>query len=253
MASLLEHVMINKLSDELNEAITAVGGDTSCASGPMDYPDIIRDQLSANGFTGSNNLVEGDGIAIEKVDGGYKISSNSNSILVNDLQIFHNIDNDSNADTIPAGTTIQNVFVKLFEDILPTLPSVIKGDIIKATPDGTDQYQNPNFTNLAIKSGLVPGELYIRIFLVSQQEPIYISCAPLGDVSGVQLSYKGVDTETIKMNVDNETGEISADLIGVGKGVINEYNMDPQFLLTLQPTALDNESASNMFDDIFGV
>lgn len=45
MASLLEHVMINKLGDDLNAAILAVGGDTSSVDHIMDYPEIIRNQL----------------------------------------------------------------------------------------------------------------------------------------------------------------------------------------------------------------
>lgn len=45
MASLLEHVMINKLGDDLDAAITAVGGDTSNVDHIMDYPEIIRNQL----------------------------------------------------------------------------------------------------------------------------------------------------------------------------------------------------------------
>lgn len=45
MASLLEHVMINKLGDDLNDAILAVGGDTSSVDHIMDYPEIIKTQL----------------------------------------------------------------------------------------------------------------------------------------------------------------------------------------------------------------
>jgi hypothetical protein len=45
MASLLEHVMINKLGDDLDAAITAVGGDTSSVDHIMDYPEIIKNQL----------------------------------------------------------------------------------------------------------------------------------------------------------------------------------------------------------------
>ena len=46
MASLTEHVMINKLGDDLDEAITFVGGDTSSVTNIMQYPQIIKDQLN---------------------------------------------------------------------------------------------------------------------------------------------------------------------------------------------------------------
>lgn len=249
MASLLEHVMINKLSDELNEAITAVGGDTSCASGPMDYPDIIRDQLSANGFDGNNNLEEGTGVVIEKVDGGWKVSANSGATLIRPLKAPHNIDNDANEDFIDAGESIQLAFEKILGDILPTLPSVLQGDIIKSSIDGTDQYQNPNFPTLATKSGLVPETYYIRIFLASQQEPIYISCSPLGAIGGTALEYEGVDTDTVKMNIKD--GKISAEVIGLSAGIIKRENMSEQLLIELQPIGLDDSEAEELFNDIF--
>lgn len=253
MASLLEHVMINKLSDELNEAITSVGGDTSSASGPKDYPGIIRDQLTLKGGTSEVGVLkEGDGITVKKISGGYQISSNSNSILISDLNIPHNVDNDSNIDIIPAGTTIQETFEKLFGDILPTLPSIISGDVIKASIDGTDNYKNPNFPGIGIKSGLEPQELYIRIFIASQQEPIYINCSQLGG-SIATIEYQGETTNTIKVEVDNTNHIISAEIVGLGDGVINENNLSTSLLQKLQPQTLDEGEAENMFDDIFGV
>lgn len=248
MASLLEHVMINKLSDELNEAITAVGGDTSCASGPMDYPGIIRDQLSANGVTG-DKLEEGTGVVIEKVDGGWRVSANSGATLIRSLKAPHNIDNDANEDFIDAGESIQLAFEKILGDILPTLPSVLQGDIIKSSIDGTDQYQNPNFPTLATKSGLAPETHYIRIFLASQQEPIYISCSPLGTIEGNVVEYEGVDTDTVKMNVKD--GRISAEVIGLSEGIVKMENMSEQLLIELQPAGLSDSDASELFDNIF--
>lgn len=47
MASLTEHVMINKLGDDLDEAITFAGGDTTDVTNIMQYPQIIKEQLSA--------------------------------------------------------------------------------------------------------------------------------------------------------------------------------------------------------------
>lgn len=65
MADLLEHVMINKLGDDLDEAITYVGGDTSLVSHISQYPDIIREQLSANGITLDKTIIlEGDSCVI---------------------------------------------------------------------------------------------------------------------------------------------------------------------------------------------
>jgi len=62
MANLVEHVMINKLGDELDDAITFAGGDTSNVDNIMQYPIIIRDQLGKS--YNKNILIEGDSCII---------------------------------------------------------------------------------------------------------------------------------------------------------------------------------------------
>lgn len=256
MASLLEHVMINNLSDELNEAITSVGGDTSSASGPRDYPDIIRDQLTLKSGTSEVGVLRaGVGVTVEKISGGYKISTDSKTIpLGEDLIIPHNIDDDPNTDVIEANKTIHETFEILFNDILPTLPSILKGDVIEASKEGTDNYENDNFPGVGIKSGLEPGELYIRIFTASRQEPIYINCDRLGGNGSIAtIEYEGESTNTINVEVDNINHTISAEIVGLGDGVINENNLSTSLLQKLQPQTMDEGEAENMFDDIFGV
>ena len=49
MASLTEHVMINKLGDDLDNAITFVGGDTSSISNIMEYVLLCNPRISAEG------------------------------------------------------------------------------------------------------------------------------------------------------------------------------------------------------------
>ena len=52
MANLTEHVMINKWDDDINRAITKVGGDTSGSEGLPDYAEIIETQLVSNEAVG---------------------------------------------------------------------------------------------------------------------------------------------------------------------------------------------------------
>lgn len=70
MASLTEHVMINKLGDDLDDAITFVGGDTSNVSHIMQYPQIIREQLSASNIHGDELILEDDTCIIIATDDG---------------------------------------------------------------------------------------------------------------------------------------------------------------------------------------
>ena len=52
MASLTEHVLLNKWDDDINNAIEEVGGDTSNSSGLPDYAGIIKTQLVSNQAVG---------------------------------------------------------------------------------------------------------------------------------------------------------------------------------------------------------
>lgn len=254
MASLLEHVMLNKLSEEINDAINDVGGDTSNISGPMDYPDIIRDQLSAKGATEVGVLKAGEGVTIKKISGGYEISSNAGGTILKDLHTPHNIDSDPNEDIIPAGSTIQYTLGRLFDDVLPTLPSVLEGDVIVASSQGSDPYTNPNYPTPSVKTGLVPNNTYIRIFIASQQEPVYINCETLKGTGGsiATVEYEGEDSDTIDIEVDNINHTISAELKSLGNVIINENNISQELLDKLQPDTMDEGAADSMFDDIFG-
>lgn len=73
MASLTEHVLLNKWDDDINEAITAVGGDTSKSSGLPDYSKIIRTQLAANNIIGEGIFQDflftnQDGVSFDPAD-----------------------------------------------------------------------------------------------------------------------------------------------------------------------------------------
>lgn len=70
MASLTEHVMINKLGDDLDDAITFVGGNTSSVTNIMQYPQIIREQLSASNIHGDELVLEDDTCIIIATDDG---------------------------------------------------------------------------------------------------------------------------------------------------------------------------------------
>lgn len=182
MASLLEHTLMNNFDQDLREAIEEAGGDLTNVTCPKQYPDIIRSLKKSSSNT---DIKEGLGINIVKNDdGSYTISSNSEGAIVKDIHMPYNIDGNPDQDVILKGSSIQDVFDKLFNTVLPNLPSIISGDIIKSTSEGTDQYENPNFPGVFVKSGLDSGKYYMRLFLASKQEPIYISCDKLKNSGG---------------------------------------------------------------------
>lgn len=166
-----EQVVLNSFANSVDEAIKSVGGDTSSVQNLCDYSKIIREQLVASGV--EVGLTEGDGIVITKDGTNYTISANSGAVTTDILT--------SGEHVIPKATSIQKVFETMFKDILPTLPSVISGDIVVTDGEGKNQYQHPNGDPdiIRIKKGLTPDAPYLRLFLVSQEEPIYVSLAGL--------------------------------------------------------------------------
>jgi hypothetical protein len=166
--NLMSHVLMNKLDNDLSDAIVSVGGDVSNAKGPWDYPNIIKTQLSANGGQGTPtvNIKIGDGLEIVNVNGEQRIISTTDAVSVRPLDMPScTCDCD---DDIPAGTSVQVILERLFTDILPKIP-IDRGDIIKASKDGSDQYGCGN-----TKTGLIPNGTYLRLFNSGQHEPIYI-------------------------------------------------------------------------------
>lgn len=174
--NLMSHVLMNKLDDDLSDAIVSVGGDISNAKGPWDYPNIIRTQLSACGGQGTPtvNIKIGEGLKVVEVNGEQRLTATSDAISVRPLDIPGCTCDDNN---IPAGTSLQVILEKLFSDVLPNM-AISSGDIVKASKDGTDQYGCGN-----IKTGLIPGGIYLRLFNSEQHEPVYIVLSGHGIVN----------------------------------------------------------------------
>ena len=69
----------------------------------------------------------------------------------------------------------------LFDNVLPNVPSVIKGDVIVTDENAKDPFA-PEITEYI--DALEPNTTYLRLFLVSQKDPIYISMEKLIGVGG---------------------------------------------------------------------
>lgn len=257
MASLLEHVTLNKLTDELSDAITDVGGVISNEDGPMDYPNIIRNQLTAgSGIKGK--IYEGDGITIEQVEDGFKISANTNAVTTHALSPTFPKDTD-----IPAGTPIQEVFEQLFDVVLPSLKSVGDGSkLITAAPDGTYEYYNDFYGNDGdgILTGLEPNGKYIILYVYHRKTPVCIGPIPVGgsdidlsnyitkndfEVLKSELNSNYVTKEEVVNLVENETFETYK----TSQSIIDS---DQNYKIQIIEDRLNSEDDSvEIFDSIF--
>lgn len=208
--NLMHHVLFNKLDDELRDAIEDAGGDVKDARGPWDYPEIIKHQLGPKFF-------EGPGIEIVERNGKKYICATAGAITTGALKPPYGI-----TDTIQSGTSIQSIFETLFYDILPKLNSLYKGDVIKADENGKDQYNEDD-----TRSGLIPGATYLRLYIMSRQEPIYVNLSGHGLVneesdqpSNPQRELQGGETEYIRTWIEND--KIYAELTEKGEQKFNE-------------------------------
>ena len=208
--NLMDHVLMNKLDDEIGSAIEQVGGDISGVKGPWDYAEIIKDQLCVKGGNGSIPSMDiklGPGLKIEEVNGEKYILATSAALTTCSLNPPTGSYMQPIGEVIEAGTPIQKVLESLFYEILPKMPSLFKGDIIRADKTGADKYNEED-----IKSGLVPNSVYLRLYITSRQEPVYILLSGHGLVNSESGSvnpgtpsqpneYIGGDSEYIHVDV----------------------------------------------------
>lgn len=205
MATLTEHTMLNGLEENLKSAIEYAGGNIPDNTCVWMYPDIIRNQLS--GGSNSLNLIAGDGIEIVKNDDGIMISTklpNTEQITIDaiDAPEFSGIS------TWPEGTILQNLLEDLFYKVLPKLPSITKGDVIITDSNGGDQYA-PELESYI--DSLRPNTPYLRLFLVSQKDPIYISMEKIIGIGGNGGSVDLSNYYTINQ-IDNKFGELRQEI-----------------------------------------
>lgn len=181
MATLTEHTMLNGLEENLKSAIEYAGGNIPDNTQVWMYPDIIRTQLTGPGEGAKVNLVAGNGIEINQdINGNIVISaksSNAENIVVDAIDAPEY----SGISTWPEGTILQDLLEDLFYKVIPKIPSIVKGDVIITDASGRDQY-SPDLESYV--DSLRPNTPYLRIFLMSQVDPIYISMEKLIGIGG---------------------------------------------------------------------
>lgn len=190
--------MFNGLEENLKNVIINNGGDVTdkCI---WEYPNIIDDMFKNT--INNINILAGDGIEIIKDDNGnYIISSKptAENIHIDTIDAPEY----SGISTWPEGTILQNILEDLFYKVLPKVPSVTKGDVIITDENGNDRFAPESSTYI---DSLTPNTKYLRLFLVSQVDPIYIS------LQGLELgnenennditTYKFINTDSIKFDV----------------------------------------------------
>ena len=207
MDSVLENSINQGLKQNLKNAIEGAGVKVSSDTGLWQYPEVIRNKMAANTINGIN-LVGGDCIKISyTVDNdivNYEISTSIDSYKLNRPE-WANSNN-----RWGKNVTVQHLFDDLFANILPNIRGVYAGDMTSTNYDGEDQkpWHHELFGVSGNKTGLKQSSRYLRLYLTSQHEPLYIHLGSyIEEITG---GYNVADSDTVSFVVDDNTQKMTA-------------------------------------------
>lgn len=225
MDSVLENSVNQGLKNNLKTAIENAGVKVSSSTGLWQYPEIIRNKMAVNTVNGIN-LVGGDCINIsytvtdDKIN--YEISTSIDSYKLN-RPIWANPNNKWNKDL-----SVQDIFNDLFSNILPNIRGVYAGDVTSTNNNGDDitEWKNELFGVSGHKTGLKQNSKYLRLYLTSQHEPLFICISSyIEEITG---GYNVTDSDTVSFAVDNDNKLLTAHINIISKeqlqsiGVVDE-------------------------------
>lgn len=207
MDSVLENSINQGLKSNLKNAIEGAGVRVSSNTGLWQYPEIIRNKMAVN-TVNNINLVGGDCINVSYTADGdlltYEISTSLDTYELKRPKWAS--DNNQWGKKL----SVQNIFDDLFANILPNIRGVYAGDMTSTDYNGNDmtEWKNELFGVSGWKTGLKQSSRYLRLYLTSQHEPLYICVASnIEDITG---GYNIGDSDTVSFSVDDGNGVLTA-------------------------------------------
>ena len=203
MASLTNHTVMNGLEENLKNSIEFVGGSVPEGTCIWEFPEVIKEQLVGNSVE-TGHIIAGNGIKVERTPEGYVISADIDSTNSAEDVLIDHIDAPSWAKGLDEnaweeGTPLQKVLEDLFDNVLPNVPSVVKGDVIVTDENAKDPFA-PDITEYI--DALEPNTTYLRLFLASQETPIYISLQGLANNVDLSNYYTKGEIDTKINNLE---------------------------------------------------
>ena len=171
--SIVDAAQSEKSVREIKRALEDIGCPVCDADTITDIPDIIRKKCHHGPQHVFNAVIEGGpGIQARLINGkGYKISANDKAELTADLN-----------QELVAGTSIGKALFTIVNKLIPAAakygagaPYIVDVEFVKSSYAGDDSYYNRYFgeRGRGRRTGLRPSEWYLKIYVVSQIEPIY--------------------------------------------------------------------------------
>ena len=285
MASLTNHTLLNGLEDNLKSSIEFVGGSVPEDTCIWEFPEVIKQQLTGNSIE-TGHVIAGDGIKVERTEKGYVISADIEPTNTAENITIDHIDAPSWAKGLDEnaweeGTTLQKILEDIFDNVLPNVPSVIKGDVIVTDDEAKDPFAPADLPEYI--DALEPKTPYLRLFLASQEIPIYVSLKEISrnidltnyytkyevdsvidskvkdaidslDIPEVDLSnhYTKEETTTIINDSINEVEQVIAVQSEAITHVTEQVNKIDQIIIEkVEDNSATEEEAIELFDSIF--
>lgn len=205
--NILETSMVNGVEQNLKDALTDVGVNVPENACLWDVSNLIRKTLVSNTINGVNIKGAGAIKIVPTVDNDnitYTISVNVDTFRLKRPGYANNNEKFGN------DLDVQDLFDDLFDNILPNVKGIHAGDITMTDNKGDDStyWVNTYFESTGKKTGLIPNTKYLRLYLTSQDEPLYISMG--SDYGGIMGGYNIKNSDTVSFSVNEDTKEISA-------------------------------------------
>ena len=199
---IIDNSMYTGLQNNFKDAIEDVGGVVPESACLWQYPEIIRKNLSAKTINHIN--IKGKDViniynSTENGEDIYNISTVYDTTTI-DRPIYANP-----SDIWEKEMSVDQIFTELFNNILPEVRGVHAGDITTTDESGSDtkRWNNTLFGKSGYKDGLVANSKYLRLYLTSQYEPIYIYIDDANSVSDLTKGYNVVNSDTVEFELDD--------------------------------------------------
>lgn len=221
--SVLENSMSTGLQSNLKQSIENAGVRVPSSTCLWQYPEIIRSKLVAKTVTGIN-ILGGDIINIDTSSDGKVLTYNISTVFDT-----YGVPRPNYAwENTKWGKeiTVKEAFDDLFNNILPAVKGVYAGDMTITDLDGKDtkQWKHELFNESGYKSGLTPTSRYIRLYLTSQAEPIYVNIGNL--VEEITNGYNVKSSDTVQFEVDDENKTLYAHINVINKDQLKELGIE---------------------------
>lgn len=207
MDSVLENSINQGLKNNLKDAIEGAGVKVPSHTGLWQYPEIIRNKMAVN-TVNNINLIGGDCINVTYTADGdtitYEISTSIDTYELKRPKWA------SNNNQWGKKLTAQDIFDDLFSNILPSIRGVYAGDMTSTDYNGNDmtQWKNELFGVSGWKTGLKQSSRYLRLYLTSQHEPLYICLS--SNIEEITGGYNISNSDTVSFKVDDDLGVMTA-------------------------------------------